>query len=105
MTICPLCHSPVDAPDLETLIAERGISGRAEIVLREIWGAGGRGVTATALIETVYKDDPSGGPAQGTAIRHVQRSIIEAVIQIAGSGVMIVHTGCGSTSGYKLRFQ
>ncbi|CAB4325016.1 hypothetical protein [Brucella sp. 191011898] len=105
MTNCPLCHAPVDVPDLETLVLARNITGSAEIVLRELWRAGGHGVTEKAMIEPLYVDDVNGGPSDATAHRHVKRAILDAVIAIAGSGVMIVHTGKGSTSGYRLRFQ
>lgn len=103
MTACPMCRRPAPIPDLDDLIRSRRIKGHAAAVLTAVWNGGGKVVTASAVFDEMYADDPDGGPSNTQMYLHLKRATERLAGALAGTGVAIVHSAHGPCAGWRLK--
>lgn len=103
LTACPCCKQPIAVPPLDDLLEQSGIVGRGAAVLRTAWAARGLPVTATALFDAIYADDPDGGPSTSRMYRELREAVAASNERLRRFGVALLHDG--RVHGWRLDLQ
>lgn len=99
-TTCPCCRQPVAVPPITELIERLDEHAHAVAVLEAVWAARGLPVTATALFDTIYADDPDGGPSTARMYRDL-RAAVATLNERLGRHVIVIHDG--RAKGWRLK--
>jgi len=97
---CPCCNQKVAAPSLEMMVDVYKIAPQGEKILEAVWKGRGHPVPTQRILETIWRDDPDGGPGEGAAQRYFQWALHHLRAALKGSGWSVVN--CGYNAGYRL---
>lgn len=97
---CPCCKQMVLSPTVDVLVLNLQIPPMEERILREIWRGGGRSVPAIKIFNSMYADDPDGGPSQSKMYVAFKVQLCRLRSRLKGTGVSIDNAGYGQ--GYRL---
>lgn len=97
---CPCCSQPVRVPTLEIVIDQFEIRPAEARVLRAIWRGKGHPVMPERIFDSMYEDDPDGGPRPGRMYSDFKVFLHRLRTRLQGSGIRIEN--CGYRRGYRL---
>lgn len=80
-------------PPLAELTERLDGHAHAVAVLRTAWAARGLPVTAMALFDAIYTDDPDGGPSQARMYRDLREAVTNLNDALGRSGVIVLYDG------------
>jgi len=90
---CPCCQQPVAVPTLEIVIDHYRVSEFEARILRPIWKANGRPVPTERIFDSMFADDPDGGPSQHKMYESLKFGFLRLRRRLAGSGISIENVG------------
>lgn len=62
-------------------------------MLETVWAARGLPVTAMALFDAIYADDPDGGPSQSRMYRELREAVAHLNVTLERSGIVVLYDG------------
>lgn len=97
-TKCPCCDQPVDVPSVAMIVGEWGLSPLQARILEAVWKGKGYPVSTEAIFNSMFRDDPDGGPTEGKAYISFKVALHYMRLLLDGSGIGI------KTVGYRRGF-
>lgn len=96
---CPCCSSPTKSPSLEMIIDLYRLSPMESAVLTAVWRGRGYEVSAPAIFNVMYADDPDGGPSDSKMYSSLKFVMHKLRKKLSQSGIKINYI---CQRGYKL---
>ena len=97
---CPCCSQAVSVPTLEIVIDRFGLTPLEGRILTAIWKGRGMPVMTNRIFDSMYADDPDGGPENTKMYSALKVALCHAREKLAGSGIGIENVGY--RLGYRL---
>lgn len=97
---CPCCSHPVSVPDIEIIIDYYKVPPCEQRVLRAVWKGKGRPVQTERIFDSMYIDDPDGGPSSDAMYRAFKALMHNIRCRLVGSGITIANAGY--RQGYRI---
>jgi hypothetical protein len=97
---CPCCRQRVTVPTLEIVIDRYRVTPLEARILRAIWKGKGMPVMTERIFDSMYSDDPDGGPSPTRMYSAFKVALCHLRARLAGSGIGI--DNCGYRQGYRL---
>lgn len=97
---CPCCNQPVRVPTLDMVIDHYGLTPLEARILGAVWRGKGMPVMTERIFDSMYIDDPDGGPTPSKMYAAFKVSLCHLRKKIQGSGIDVVNQGY--RRGYRL---
>lgn len=97
---CPCCKQPVKVPTIEIIIDHYGLTPLEARVLGAVWRGKGMPVMTERIFDSMYVDDPDGGPTPSKMYLAFKVALCHLRKKIEGSGVDVINVGY--RRGYRL---
>lgn len=97
---CPCCRQRVGVPSLDIIIDHYGIPPMQARILSAVWRGKGLPVPTERVFDSMYADDPDGGPSPAAMYRAFKVALCHLRKRLNGSGVGVEN--CGYRMGYRL---
>ncbi len=99
---CPLCKQPVRVPTLEIVTDHYRVTPLEAKILSAVWRGRGLPVSTERIFDSMYADDPDGGPSPTRMYAAFKVSLCHLRKRLEGSGISIINAGY--RRGYRLVF-
>lgn len=100
MIACPCCKQPVAVPTLDVVALKYRVTPYERAILETVWRGKGRPVPTSKIFDSMYADDPDGGPSQSKMYAAFKVALCHLRKRLEGSGVSIV--SAGYAQGYRI---
>ncbi|WP_071221474.1 helix-turn-helix domain-containing protein [Sinorhizobium meliloti] len=97
---CPCCAQKVRAPSLEIVVDHYGVPPLEARILAAVWKGKGMPISAERIFDSMYHDDPDGGPSPTAMYRALKVTLFHLRERMDGTGITVEN--CGYRAGYRL---
>ncbi|MGH0221959.1 helix-turn-helix domain-containing protein [Sinorhizobium meliloti] len=97
---CPCCAQRVETPTLDIVIDHYDIPPQQACILAAVWKGKGMPVPTERIFDSMYADDPDGGPSPAAMYRDFKVALCRLRKRLEGSGVTVETVGY--REGYRL---
>ncbi len=97
---CPCCAMPTNAPTMLIVVDHYKVTPLEATILSAVWRGKGHPVQTERILDSMYADDPDGGPSATQMYRAFKVALCRLRARLEGSGISIVNVGY--RRGYRL---
>lgn len=97
---CPCCGQAVHVPTLDMVIFTYRLTPLEGRILSAVWRGKGMPVQTERIFDSMYVDDPDGGPTPGKMYKAFKVGLCHIRQKLRGSGISIENVGY--RRGYRL---
>jgi len=97
---CPCCNQPIAVPSFEHVADAYRLTPTERRILEAIWKGRGFPVSTERIFDSIYRDDPDGGPAPNEMYRAFKVRLSRLRDKLEGTGIGVKNEGY--RRGYRL---